>query len=181
MSNADRRIRDITFRQATTKDIAAIVQLVNSAYRGELSKKGWTTEADLLGGQRTDAEEVSDLIRTKDSMILLGIEDAQILGCLNLKKTSSGAELGMFAIMPEFQGGGLGSSFITEAEHQVLSRWQSKVLRMQVITLRQDLIAFYERRGYRRTGRFSPFPDSPKFGLPKVADLRLEVLEKPLV
>lgn len=170
----------LSFRRAEAADVEAIVRLVNSAYRGESSRAGWTTEADLLGGQRTDAGEVRELIETDDSLILLGHQGPDLAGSLHLMREGGSAYLGMFAIQPTLQGAGLGKRFIDEAERIAREEWQAQTLRMSVITLRQELIAYYERRGYRRTGELLPFPTDPRCGIPQVSGLQLTVLEKPL-
>lgn len=172
--------RPLSFRPATKEDAPAIVRLVNSAYRGESSKIGWTTEADLLGGQRTDEEEVLGLIETEGSLILLAFSGPTIVGSVHLQKTGSAAYLGMFAIDPRAQGGGIGKRFLETAERLVEEKWGSDRVVMTVISVRHDVIAYYERRGYRRTGEMKPFPQGPRYGIPKVAELRLEVLEKKL-
>lgn len=170
----------LSFRRAEAADIDAIVRLVNAAYRGESSRAGWTTEADLLGGQRTDAGEVRELIETGDSLILLGHQSHDLAGSLHLKREGGSAYLGMFAIQPTLQGAGLGKRFLDEAERLASHEWQAQAMRMTVISSRQELIAYYERRGYRRTGEPQAFPSDPRFGIPQVEDLQLAVLEKRL-
>ena len=173
---------DVSFRRATTADADAIAVLVNSAYRGESSRAGWTTEADLLGGQRTDAGEICRLLGMKGSVILLCLAGGEIVGSVHLERVDAAtAYLGMLVIKPVLQGRGLGSRFMQEAEDFAREEWGASSMLMQVITLRHELIAYYERRGYRRTGAIKPFPAAdPKFGLPKVAGLHFEVLEKSL-
>ncbi len=171
---------DLSFRRASADDVDAVVALVNAAYRGESSRAGWTTEADLLGGQRTDAQEILHLIGSADSMILLCLRGGEIVGSVNLQREEGGtAYLGMLVIKPVLQGNGLGSRFLATTEKLARSEWQVVRMQIQVITLRDELIAWYQRRGYRRSGEIRPFPATePRFGLPKVADLRFEVLEK---
>lgn len=173
---------DLAFRRATADDVNAIVTLVNSAYRGETSRAGWTTEADILGGQRTDAEEISRLIEQDDSALLLCLRSGELIGSVHLERVDvSMAYLGMLVIRPVLQGQGLGRRFLLEAERFVRAEWSTIRMQMQVITLRHELIAYYERRGYRRTGETRPFPATdPRFGLPRVEGLAFEVLEKNL-
>jgi GNAT superfamily N-acetyltransferase len=170
----------LSFRLATIADTGAIVALVNSAYRGDSSRAGWTTEADILGGQRTDAEEISRLIVQDVSVILLCLRDGEIIGSVHLERVDAEtAYMGMLVIKPVLQGQGLGRRFMAEAERFASGELGTTRMRMQVISLRRELIAYYERRGYRRTGETRPFPASdPKFGLPRVAGLMFEVLEK---
>lgn len=168
----------LRIREAGAGDVEAVVALVNSAYRGESGQLGWTTEADLLDGQRTDAEEVSRLIAAPDSVLLLYFSGAFLVGNVYLENTEKTVYLGMFAIRPLWQGKGLGKRFLEAAELFARSAWHARRISLTVIRARQELIAFYERRGYRRSGVLEPFPDDPRYGIPKMADLRLEVMEK---
>ena len=173
---------DLTFRCATADDVDAVVALVNSAYRGETSRAGWTTEADILGGQRTDAREISQLIAADDSAIILCLRGSEIIGSVHVERVDAAtAYMGMLVIRPVLQGQGLGRCLMDEAERFAREEWGAQRIQMQVITLRHELIAYYERRGYRRTGETKPFPASdPRFGLPKVEGLMFEVVEKSL-
>lgn len=170
----------LCFRLAQCQDIDRIVALVNSAYRGESGKRGWTTEADLLDGQRTDLEEISRLLDTQDSMILLAETNGQLVASAHLEKHNEGAYLGMLSVRPGLQGRGIGRRMMAVSEERACSEWKAEKMLMTVITLREELIAFYGRCGYRRTGRVRPFPTSEKFGKQKVPGLLLEYLEKPL-
>ena len=167
-------------RPAQLLDIPAIVELVNSAYRGETGKQGWTTEADLLDGQRTDAEEITRLTQTDGSIILLCLLAGEIIASVHLEPHDEGAYLGMLAVDPSLQGLGIGKRLMAEAEQVAMQRWGAENMLMTVITLRHDIIAFYERHGYVRTGRTLPFPTSEKYGIQKVPGLVLEYLTKPL-
>jgi ribosomal protein S18 acetylase RimI-like enzyme len=171
-----------TFRRAGTADAEAIAALVNSAYRGDSSRAGWTTEADLLGGQRTDTEEIAQLITREGSALLLCQRAGTIIGSVHVERVDEmTAYLGMLVIKPLLQGQGLGRSLTEEAERFVRAEWGAARMQMQVITLREELIAWYERRGYRRTGETKPFPATdPRFGLPRVQGLVFGVLEKRL-
>ena len=172
--------KNISFRPAQLADIPAIVALVNSAYRGETGKQGWTTEADLLDGQRTDEEEITGLIQAEDSMVLLCELDGKIVASVQLEKHGKGAYIGMLSVNPLMQSVGLGKRLMAEAEGIARLEWAAEKMLMVVITLRLDIIAFYERQGYARTGRTMPFPTSEKYGIQKVPGLLLEYLEKPL-
>ncbi len=173
---------EIVFRRADQTDASAIVALVNSAYRGDSSRAGWTTEADILGGQRTDFDEIAQQINEAGSEFLLSLRDGEVIGSVHLlRQDACTAYLGMLVIKPGLQGQGLGSRLLDKAERFLKNKWSVSCLQMQVITLRDELIAFYERRGFKRTGEFKPFPENePRFGLPKVAGLKFEVLEKML-
>jgi len=169
------------FRVATQNDVAAIVALVESAYRGDVSKKGWTTEADLLDGQRTDPDSVGSLIANPASRIVLAERDGALLACANVERQGEAAYFGMFSVRPDLQGGGLGKAMLAEAERIARFEWGCSEMQMTVISVRDELIAWYERRGYRRTGCYSPFPyGDERFGIPKRDDLRFELMIKPL-
>lgn len=173
---------DLTFRAATERDVDRIVALVQSAYRGDDSRQGWTTEADLLDGQRTDADEVRSLIvPDRSSRILLGERGGALVASCYLEDRRSHSYFGMFAVDPHTQGSGLGRQVLAEAERIAREEWRRGEQRMTVIRQREDLIAWYVRRGYRRTGILTPFPYSDeRFGLPKRDDLAFEELRKSL-
>jgi len=169
----------LNFRRAAPADVEAIVALVNSAYRGESSRAGWTTEADLLDGQRTDAAEIAHLIGMDDSLVLLCQSGNEIIGSVHLEKVNAEtAYMGMLVIRPVLQGQGLGKQFMNAAEQTARAEWGTTRMQIQVITLRHELIAYYERLGYLRTGEIRPFPSDPRYGIPKVSGLKFEVLEK---
>ena len=168
----------IRYRLAAIDDVAAIVALVNAVYRGDSSRLGWTTEADLLDGQRTDAEEVSELMAAAESFFLLAEDDEGLLGSAHLLRDENVAWFGMFSIRPGQQGRGLGKQFLIEAEARVRQCWPVGAMCMSVISLRSELIAYYARRGYLATGETLPFPTDPRFGTSKVGLLEFAVLEK---
>ena len=169
------------FRHAGLNDAEAIVALVESAYRGDASRQGWTTEADMLDGRRTDIAGVSDLITKPGSVIVLAESAGELLACANVEKLDGAGYFGMFSVRPTRQGGGIGHAMLAEAERMARDDWQRSEMQMTVISIRNELIAWYERRGYHRTGIYKPFPyGDERFGIPKRDDLRFEVLVKPL-
>lgn len=182
----------LRFRGATPADVDAVVALTESAYRGDSSRVGWTTEADLLDGQRTDAREVMELIARPNARVLLAEPFAaspgqfgQLLACCVVERLSGEHDgdgyFGMFSVRPDAQGTGTGRALLAEAERIARDDWHARAMRMTVIDVRSELIAWYERRGYRRTGEYRPFPyGDERFGIPKRNDLRFEWLVKPL-
>ena len=173
--------KELRFRDAVPADVPALVELVTSAYRGEASRQGWTTEADLLDGNRIDPGVLLHDIERPRSRVLLAERDDALLACAHVSDEDGAGYFGMFSVRPGLQGAGLGKALLAEAERVVREDWQLPAMRMTVIDLRDELIAFYERRGYRRTGIKKPFPyGDPRFGIPLRDDLRFEVLEKPL-
>lgn len=168
----------LSIAKAEKQDAEQITALANAAYRGESSKQGWTTEADLLAGRRTETEEILRLIATDDSMFLLCKDAAELVGSVHLQKQADLVCLGMLAVRPSLQGRGVGKQLLLAAELAALETWGVGKSVMTVIACRHELIAFYQRRGYRRTGVSKAFPVNPELWTPKVADLRLEILEK---
>ncbi|REK85164.1 GNAT family N-acetyltransferase [Streptomyces inhibens] len=172
---------ELTFRTALDADIPGLVELIESAYRGDASRGGWTTEADLLEGQRTDPEGVAAVVGNETGRLLVAERDGRLIACCQLEHRGDHAYFGMFAVRPELQGGGLGKVIIAEAERIARDTWGSREMQMTVIRQRAELIAWYERRGYRRTGQLTPFPyGDERFGIPQRADLEFELLVKPL-
>nr|WP_103075000.1 GNAT family N-acetyltransferase [Lysobacter silvestris] len=174
-------MHSIRFRAADANDIPALVDLVTSAYRGDASRVGWTTEADLLDGLRIDGDRIRVDLDRPFSRILIAERGGELLACAHVAKEDGAGYFGMFAVRPDLQGGGVGKDVLAEAERVAREDWSLPTMRMTVIDVRDELIAFYERRGYRRTGIYKPFPyGDARFGLPKRDDLRFEVLEKSL-
>ena len=172
----------MNFDRAGTGDIDALHVLVESAYRGESARRGWTHEADLLGGQRTDARALREIITADRQVILLARNGPDIAGCVQLSPVGEGlAYLGLLTVDPALQASGLGKLLLAESERFVRDHWQAKAIEMTVIRQRTDLIAYYERRGYVCTGELRPFPHGDeRFGRPKSPALEFAVLRKPI-
>ena len=163
--------------KATTNDIPELNILVNSAYRGESSKRGWTTEEHLLGGIRTDEEGLLQTFENEQITILKYTENDKIIGTVSLEKQGEKLYLGMLTVSPDLHGGGIGKQLLKAAEVFAREEKIPKIV-MTVISVRAELIAWYERHGYIRTGETKPFPmDDPNFGMPKEF-LEFVVLEK---
>jgi GNAT superfamily N-acetyltransferase len=163
--------------------VPAIVELVESSYRGDASRVGWTTEADLLDGQRTDGDAVASAVASESSVVLLMLDESGVLvSCCHLEQRPDAvAYFGMFAVRPGMQGGGIGASLLTAAEDYVRTEFGATSMEMTVIAQRTELIAWYERRGYDRTGQTRPFPyGDERFGIPRRDDLHFVVLTKTL-
>lgn len=167
----------MTYRKAEAEDAEKLCELVNSAYRGVSSKVGWTTEADLLDGQRTDLVGIKEMIHA--DRIELVLQDNKILGCIYIRKESDAVYFGMLTVKPDLQNQGTGKLLLKRLEDLTLE-WGYTKIRMTVINSRKELIDYYERRGFRWTGETEPFPDhDPRFGLPKTK-LLFHVFEKTL-
>jgi ribosomal protein S18 acetylase RimI-like enzyme len=171
----------LTFRTALSADVPGLVALIQSAYRGAESEAGWTTEAHLLHGRRTDAEAVEAVIADPDSRLVAVERGGETLACCQLERRGRSVYFGMFSVRPDRQGGGIGRAVLAEAERIARQEWGAAELEMTVIAQRSELIAWYERRGFRRTGEMLPFPyDDERFGIPQRPDLYFERLAKPL-
>lgn len=172
----------IEFTQADESHVENIVKLVNSAYRGEGAKKGWTTEADLLDGQRVDADGIRENINKEDSVILVAENDdnGDLLGCVHLEKQEARCYLGMLTVDPNLQKHGIGKMLLEESE-ALAQFWDCTSIFMTVISIRKELIAWYEKHGFRNTGEKKPFPyGDERFGIPKVQGLEFVILQKKL-
>lgn len=171
---------NFTIRPATPADIPAVRALVESAYRGDDARQGWTHEADLLGGQRIDEEGLAELIADPKHRLLLGFEGDRLVATVNVSRDTVYAHLGLLSVDPRLQAGGYGRRMIAAAEDEARAMG-CRMIEMDVIRQRTELVAYYMRRGYASTGERRAFPyDDPRFGLPSVADLEFIVLEKEL-
>lgn len=122
------------------------------------------------------------MITTPGSRLLTVERDGAVVACCQLEQRGHAAYFGMFAVRPGLQGGGLGKEIIAEAERSAREGWGVTEMHMTVISVRDELIAWYERRGYRRTGKMTPFPyGDERFGIPQRQDLAFELLVKELV
>lgn len=173
-------------RAATLADVPAVLALVEKGFRGDSAKRGWTHEADLLGGQRTDAAAIADIVNDPGQTLLLLEREGALIGCVviadeGVRDGERIAYLGMLTVDPDLQGGGYGRALVDEAERHAREALGAAVIEMTVIKQRTELIAWYLRHGYADTGREEPFPlDDRRFGLPKTRDLVFVVLAKRL-
>jgi ribosomal protein S18 acetylase RimI-like enzyme len=176
----------LTVREASSADAQRITELIEAAYRGPGSRQGWTTEADLLDGQRTDLAAVQEALGRGDVRLLIATAGNQqpevVLGCCQIERRSAQtAYFGSFAVRPDLQNAGLGKALLAAAERAARREWQVSTMEMTVIAQRSELIAWYRRRGYELTGESRPFPyDDERAGLPRRGDLHFVVLEKSL-
>lgn len=173
---------ELTIRDAVPTDIIALHALVESAYRGEASRAGWTTEADLLEGQRTDPEDLASILADPEQGILTAWRGDDLVGCILIARRGEGTGyFGMLSVSPTLQGGGLGRTLVGAAEAAMADRFAARRVRISVIPQRETLIGWYERLGYAATGETLPFPyGDERFGLPLRDDLSFIVMEKSL-
>ena len=175
-------MRPLSFRHAGAADIDEVVDLVQSAYRGDRSRQGWTTEADLIDGQRIDAPMLQDLLDEERTIVLLAETD-RLIGCceLSCRHDPDVAYFGMFAVRPDAQAAGIGDQILTEAERIAVDRWKVSTMEMVILHPRTELIAWYERRGFIATGRTIAFPyGDERYGRPRRKDLTMVQYAKSL-
>lgn len=171
--------QDIAISIVNPSDLTELVSLVNSAYRGDSSRKGWTTEAELLEGVRTDYNSLLVQINEPGQTILKAIDHSgKIIACVSLQEKSEKMYLGMLTVEPTIQAKGIGKILLNAAEAFAIER-NIYCIEMTVISVRAELIAYYQRRGYQLTGEKRAFPTDTKFGIRKQA-LEFIVLEKQL-
>ncbi|MFZ3053200.1 MAG: GNAT family N-acetyltransferase [Sulfuricurvum sp.] len=165
------------FRHATLNDIPTLASLINHSYRGESSRAGWTTEADLLSGKRIDETGIMQLLNDPESIILIAQSDETILATIHAHHEADTVHFGLFAVEPSLQGGGIGKELLAFAESEAIRKWGVSTAVMEVITHRSELIEYYERRGYICTGETVTFPESDLWDK-KVDFLELTRLKK---
>lgn len=194
---------DLSFRKATPADVPSVLALVRSAYRGDASRTGWTTEADLVTDDRIDENGLLQKINEPNGQVLVAraasssgadTEDTlpplpppPPLACCEILRHPEPAKvayLGLFSVVPALQNGGIGKKVLAEAERWAREEMGAEVMEMQVLWMRRELIAYYERRGYRVIeGETRPFPFAhmvnPRPGMRQ--DLYFVVLRKALV
>ncbi|WP_291511125.1 GNAT family N-acetyltransferase [Acidithiobacillus sp.] len=174
----------VVARLAGTEDLPSLVALVNGVYRGPAAAaRAWTTEAQIIDGQRCDLEMLQALQQSPAGFFLLleERETGRICAACHLQDCSEAvAETGMLSVALDRQGKGLGSQLLSRAEAEARARWRSRVMRLWVIDCRAELLAFYARRGYRATDIYRSFPQDPRYGVPRLTGLRLMALEKNL-
>lgn len=145
--------------KATLEDVSVVTKLINVAYRGDSSKKGWTTEANLLEGLRTTEQELTKTIQNPKNTLLKFTENHKIIGCVLLIETGNQLNLGMLTVSPDLQNSGIGKQLLQQAEIQASALGLPKIV-LNVISVREELIAWYQRNGYIVTGIRQPFPVS---------------------
>lgn len=169
------------FSYAVLADAHALVELIRSAYRGDVSRQGWASEADLVAGDRIDESGVRDLITAPGSTLLVLRDGTDMVACCQLEHRGEGlVYFGTFAVAPRAQARGVGRRLMAEAERVAKTKFTACTLEMTVLAQQDRLIGYYERRGFHRTGETRPFPADPVFARPLVNDLRFVVLQKRL-
>ncbi|WP_298194617.1 GNAT family N-acetyltransferase [Novosphingobium sp.] len=164
-----------TYRIATPADAPAVRALIESGYRGDSARRGWSNEADLLEGDRTTPAEVAAMLAAPEKRVLLAEQDGALVGTVAVTDLGSArAYMGLLCIDPDRQAGGLGRALVREVEVLAAREFGARTMELIVVDVREELIAWYERRGYTRTGELRPFP------LPMDVPYQMVVLERAL-
>ncbi|WP_166890985.1 MULTISPECIES: GNAT family N-acetyltransferase [unclassified Burkholderia] len=170
--------RTARYRTANEQDVAALVQLVNAAYRPTTAAAGWTHEASLIDGPRITSPQLAATLRAPDSVLLVAEIDGGIAGCIEVRKDGDVAYIGTLAVAPSMQDRGLGKALLNEAEQFAVRRWKIRTAVMVVLSARHELIDFYLRRGYTRTGERTGYPFDAGVGRPRDENLTIETLTR---
>jgi ribosomal protein S18 acetylase RimI-like enzyme len=165
-----------TLRPATATDAPALADLINRAYRSEPTQAGWTTEGHLLEGPRIDEATLLEMLAAAPAVLLRAEANGRLAGCVYLEPQGDTLYLSMLAVAPEAQAHGLGRCLLAAAEAHARQAGCRRI-KMSVLALRPELLAWYERQGYRRTGASESFPATTRFGRPR-QPLTLLTLQK---
>lgn len=173
---------EVQLRPAAHADVDRIVELVTAAYRATGADAGWTTESHLLGGLRTDADDVRRSLADEAARVVVATSGDGVVGVIKVERLGpDGAHFGLFAVDPRGQSGGTGSRLLDEVERIARDEWGAAWMQLEVIHQRTDLQAWYRRRGYEPTGETEPFPyGEESFGLPRQDDLVFDLFRRPL-
>ncbi len=167
------------FRKATITDVEAITKLVNNAYRPSTGVSGWTHESDIVSGDRTDIPQIIEILSKKDSVVIVGLNDETIIACVHVERVGRSSYIGMLAVDPSLQAHGVGKNMLAYAEKYAKDNFNPDKFVMAVVSARHELISFYQRRGYQKTGETMEYPLNAGVGQPKLENLKVEILEKP--
>lgn len=174
-------MRSFILTKAQPSDIGPLLLLINSAFRGESSRQGWTHEADLIeGGIRADEPMIRAFLADPSATLLLAKNEVETIeGCVLLQQKGSQLYLGMLTVDPRLQGRGLGKVLLQAAEDHARLLGCTHI-EMTVIADRHALIDWYARHGFFPTGETRPFVQDAKFGRPRYP-IHFVVLQKSLV
>ena len=165
-------------RAASVQDATQIAKLVNDAYRPRPGAAGWTHESELVSGLRTTVSMIEAAMRLQDAVILVGLCDEEILACVQIEKHDDSSHIGLLAVSPKLQGAGIGKQMLQHAEVLAIEKFRSTKLILGVVSNRNELAAFYVRRGYEKTDAISDYPATAGVGMPLRAGLKVEMYEK---
>lgn len=165
----------LVLERATNDQAEEISNLVNLAYRGPL---GWTKETHIVTGERSNIAEVQGYLSDPMSYLLVASDNGEIKACICIEENGDCAYIGFFAVHPMCQGVGVGKEILSQAERFAINELKLKKFKMAVVSQRSELISFYERRGYVKTGEIQEYPVHLNVGVPLESGLTIEYLEK---
>ncbi|MBY4870142.1 MULTISPECIES: GNAT family N-acetyltransferase [Burkholderia] len=168
----------VNYRLATQHDVDALVELINAAYRPAAGAAGWTHEAALVDGARIGPVQLLETLQAQDSVLIVAATRGALAGCIEVRANDDTAYIGTLAVSPSAQDRGLGKGLLNEAEQFASRRWHLAKAVMTVLSARRELIDFYLRRGYVRTGHVTGYPINAGVGIPRDAGLTIETLTK---
>lgn len=164
-----------SLEKASHQHIEALHRLINQAYRGA---EGWTRETHIVSGERISRDAVQSLVESDTSHLFITRNKGEISACICVEAQHNSAYIGTFAVAPAYQNQGLGRHVLDQAERFARDILGADTLNMVVISQRPELIAYYERRGYQRTGETENYPLDMNVGTPVIDGLSIEVLKK---
>ena len=167
------------FRLANITDIPQILDLVNISYRSK-TVRGWTSESEIIDGLRLNESHATTLILKEDSFLILALEQNELIGCVHIEYNVNLAYLGLLTIHPNFQNKGLGKILLTHAENFCANYNNITHIEMSVLSLRKELLNFYQRRGYLLTNKIENYPLHANVGVPKDSNIKVLYLKKAL-
>ncbi|AHG19223.1 hypothetical protein Z042_06025 [Chania multitudinisentens RB-25] len=168
----------VYIEKAYLADAQAITNLVNMAYRPEAGRQGWTHEIGLVSGARITVEQVAALLDSRSTILVMRNDD-RILACVQIEPSDNqSCYISMLATAPEAQGNGIGKQMLAAAESLAVAEYSACVFKMSVLSPRQELLAYYKRRGYVLSGYSEHYPVAAEVGIPMIAGLQLLGLEK---
>lgn len=169
---------ELSLRRTRPGEVPEVVDLVNDAYGRTETESGWTSEDEILDGPRVQAADVREILERPASAMLVAELEGEIVAAGHVQELEPGvSEIGMLSVRPELQAKGLGREVLARAEDFARAEQEAQRVVLHVLTIREELLEWYERRGYERTGETKPFePEEPQRSL--VGPLAFEVLEK---
>jgi ribosomal protein S18 acetylase RimI-like enzyme len=165
-------------RPANVHDVDALMAMVNAAYRPPPGNAGWTHESKLVTGPRINRVQLLNAVAESTGVLLVKVLNNSIVACVQIQRQGADSYIGMLTVSQSEQKLGLGKAMLDYAETYAITEFSAERLIMVVLSARHELIEFYFRRGYARTGEVRAYPVDAGVGTPKTADLMIETLEK---
>ena len=164
-------------RLATLSDSPEIVSLVNTAYRSK-EVQGWTSEAEIIEGDRINLEQVKALIETKKSFLFLAFDQRKLIGCIHIQLEKNLGHISLLTTHPKIQNLGLGKRLLQFSEDYCFEHYHINAFELSVLSTRKELIEFYERRGYIFTGKVDSYPVDEQVGKPLSSEIQVLYFKK---